>query len=134
MTVTDASEVYYDPYDTDLRSDPYPAFRRLREEAPLYYNETYDFYAVSRFDARLRRFGVGRRFECSRPDRSDARQHPRGMRDFENVDFFDGDIHRGRPLDDADKRSVQRSSRDATLRGRDAVSGSATEAAPSSDC
>ena len=49
MTVTNASEVYYDPYDTDLHSDPYPAFRRLREEAPLYYNETYDFYALSRF-------------------------------------------------------------------------------------
>jgi cytochrome P450 len=49
VTATDASEVYYDPYDTDLRSDPYPAFRRLREEAPLYYNETYDFYALSRF-------------------------------------------------------------------------------------
>ena len=25
-------------------------FRRLRDEAPLYYNEKYDFYAVSRFD------------------------------------------------------------------------------------
>jgi cytochrome P450 len=29
--------------------NPYPVFRRLREEAPLYYNEEYDFYAVSRF-------------------------------------------------------------------------------------
>ncbi|RAY16984.1 cytochrome P450 [Actinomadura craniellae] len=28
--------------------DPYPVYRRLREEAPLYYNEKYDFYAVSR--------------------------------------------------------------------------------------
>lgn len=25
-------------------------FKRLRDEAPLYYNETHDFYAVSRFD------------------------------------------------------------------------------------
>ena len=25
-------------------------FRRLREEAPLYYNERHDFYALSRFD------------------------------------------------------------------------------------
>jgi cytochrome P450 len=29
--------------------NPYPVFRRLREEAPLYYNAQYDFYAVSRF-------------------------------------------------------------------------------------
>jgi cytochrome P450 len=41
--------VYWDPYRPDLAIDPYPAFRRLREYAPLYYNEEYDFYAVSRF-------------------------------------------------------------------------------------
>src|SRR5262245_1188329 len=44
------SAVYYDPYDADICADPYPVFRRLREEAPLYYNEQHDFYAVSRFD------------------------------------------------------------------------------------
>jgi cytochrome P450 len=42
--------VYYDPYDVAIDADPYPVFRRLREEAPLYYNEKYDFYAVSRYD------------------------------------------------------------------------------------
>jgi cytochrome P450 len=45
-----ASDVYYDPYDVDIIANPYPVFRRLREEAPLYYNARYDFYAVSRFD------------------------------------------------------------------------------------
>src|SRR5262249_8189082 len=29
--------------------DPYPVWKRLRDEAPLYYNEQYDFYALSRF-------------------------------------------------------------------------------------
>ncbi len=43
------SDVYYDPYDVDIDADPYPVFRRLREEAPLYYNEPHDFYALSRF-------------------------------------------------------------------------------------
>ena len=42
--------VYYDPYDVDINADPYPTFRRLREEAPLYYNEQHDFYALSRYD------------------------------------------------------------------------------------
>lgn len=41
---------YYDPYDVTINADPYPVYRRLREEAPLYYNEAYDFYAVSRYD------------------------------------------------------------------------------------
>ncbi|WP_106403643.1 cytochrome P450 [Actinocorallia populi] len=43
-------EVYWDPYDAELANDPYPIYRRLREEAPLYHNEKYDFYAVTRFD------------------------------------------------------------------------------------
>jgi cytochrome P450 len=42
--------VYYDPYDVTINADPYPTFRRLREEAPLYYNEQYDFFALSRYD------------------------------------------------------------------------------------
>ncbi|CAJ1508957.1 cytochrome P450 [[Mycobacterium] holstebronense] len=50
MTVTTTDEARYDPYDVDLNSDPYPMFRRLREEAPLYYNTEHDFYALSRFD------------------------------------------------------------------------------------
>jgi cytochrome P450 len=41
--------VYFDPYDVEINADPYPVFARLREEAPLYYNEQYDFYALSRF-------------------------------------------------------------------------------------
>jgi cytochrome P450 len=43
-------DVYYDPYDFDIDADPHPVWKRLRDEAPLYYNERYDFYALSRFD------------------------------------------------------------------------------------
>jgi cytochrome P450 len=39
----------WDPYDVRYADDPYPTYARLREEAPLYYNEQHDFYAVSRF-------------------------------------------------------------------------------------
>src|SRR5947207_12573010 len=49
MTATD-SDVYYDPYDFDIDADPYPVWKRLRDERPLYYNERYDFYALSRFE------------------------------------------------------------------------------------
>ena len=44
------SDVYYDPFDFEIDTDPYPTFRRLRDEAPLYYNEKHDFFALSRFD------------------------------------------------------------------------------------
>jgi cytochrome P450 len=46
---TAAPELYYDPYDFGIDADPYPVWKRLRDEAPLYYNEKYDFYALSRF-------------------------------------------------------------------------------------
>jgi cytochrome P450 len=49
MTGADA-DVYYDPYDFGIDADPYPVWRRLRDERPLYYNERYEFYALSRFD------------------------------------------------------------------------------------
>ena len=44
------SDISYDPYSAINDPDPYPLYRRLREEAPLYYNEQYDFYAVSRYE------------------------------------------------------------------------------------
>lgn len=50
MTAETANQVYYDPWHAGLNADPYPMFKRLRDTAPLYYNEPHDFYALSRFD------------------------------------------------------------------------------------
>ncbi|OBH48581.1 cytochrome P450 [Mycobacterium mantenii] len=50
MTTRTADDLYYDPWDVDLNADPYPMFRRIRENAPLYHNCEHDFYALSRFD------------------------------------------------------------------------------------
>jgi cytochrome P450 len=47
---TTESDIYYDPYDFEIDSDPYPVWKRLRDEQPLYYNAKYDLYALSRFD------------------------------------------------------------------------------------
>jgi len=45
-----AQDVYYDPYDFEIDADPYPVWKRMRDERPLYYNEKYDFFALSRFE------------------------------------------------------------------------------------
>ena len=50
MTAMTDQGIYYDPYDRDILADPYPLFRRMRDEAPVYYNEKFDFYALSRFE------------------------------------------------------------------------------------
>lgn len=44
------AELRWDPFDHALHKNPYPVWRRLRDEAPVYHNEQYDFYALSRFD------------------------------------------------------------------------------------
>ncbi len=44
----DTTAVYYDPYDVVINADPYPTYARLREEAPAYHNERYDFWVLSR--------------------------------------------------------------------------------------
>ncbi|HEY5700445.1 MAG TPA: cytochrome P450 [Acidimicrobiales bacterium] len=51
MTTTSAASApHYDPYDLAIDDDPYPSWRRLRDEAPLYRNDELDFWALSRWD------------------------------------------------------------------------------------
>jgi cytochrome P450 len=49
MSEIKTEAVSWDPYNPAFFRDPYPVFRRLREEAPLYHNEEYGFHAVSRY-------------------------------------------------------------------------------------
>jgi cytochrome P450 len=50
MTTSATDKLYYDPWQVELNADPYPMFKRIRDEAPLYYNDAHDFYALSRFE------------------------------------------------------------------------------------
>ncbi|MDE0911005.1 MAG: cytochrome P450 [Myxococcota bacterium] len=43
------TDVYYDPYDYDIDADPHSVWKRMRDDAPVYRNEKFDFYALSRF-------------------------------------------------------------------------------------
>ena len=80
MTLTTSdSGIYYDPYDFEIDADPYPVWRRLRDEAPLYYNEKYDFYALSRFDDVER--GADRLGDLPLRARLDPRAHQGEHRD-----------------------------------------------------
>lgn len=42
--------VEFDPFSRDFFDDPYDTYADLREHAPCYHSEQYDFYALSRFD------------------------------------------------------------------------------------
>jgi cytochrome P450 len=43
-----ATKVVFDPFSDDFFNTPYDTYRRLRDEAPVYYSEQYDFYALTR--------------------------------------------------------------------------------------
>lgn len=45
-----AADLYYDPFDFSIDDDPYPVWQRMRSQAPLYFNDKYNFYALSRYD------------------------------------------------------------------------------------
>jgi cytochrome P450 len=49
-------DVVLDPYNYDFHEDPYPYYKRLRDEAPLYYNEDLKFWALSRHQDVLQGF------------------------------------------------------------------------------
>jgi cytochrome P450 len=56
MTMTQ-TDVYWDMYDRDIYANPHQIFTRLRREAPVYYNEKYNFYALSHHDDLARVLG-----------------------------------------------------------------------------
>ncbi|MHB8680698.1 MAG: cytochrome P450 [Acidimicrobiales bacterium] len=43
------SDLHYSPYDYAVHEDPYDLYARLREEAPAYRNDEFDFWALSRY-------------------------------------------------------------------------------------
>ena len=56
----------FDPYDYAIHEDPYPTYAALRAEAPVYYNEQHDFWALSRHADVGHAFRDFERFSSSR--------------------------------------------------------------------
>ncbi|MEO5873598.1 MAG: cytochrome P450 [Streptosporangiaceae bacterium] len=42
--------VEYSPFNRDTAHNPFPVYRALRDEAPVYHNEAQEFWALSRYD------------------------------------------------------------------------------------
>lgn len=47
---TSSDPVELNPYCYDFHEDPYPVYKRLREEAPVYHNSELEFWALSRYE------------------------------------------------------------------------------------
>ncbi len=44
------SRVVFDPFSEEFWNGAWETYRRMQEEAPVYYNDEYDFYALTRHD------------------------------------------------------------------------------------
>ena len=44
----DAGPIVFDPYDYAFQEDPYPVYRRCRDEDPLHHNAEHDFWVLTR--------------------------------------------------------------------------------------
>jgi cytochrome P450 len=89
--------VSYDPYDAAISADPFPTFRRLRDEAPIYHNPTFDFWALSRHADVEQALVDWETFSSSRSDILEIIQGdfdlPSGVVMFEDPPLHD--LHRG---------------------------------------
>jgi cytochrome P450 len=47
--MTTASDIEFDPFSSDYFNFPYDTYRRMRDEAPVYYNDKYGFWALFRY-------------------------------------------------------------------------------------
>ena len=47
-TQVDAGSIVFDPYDYAFQEDPYPVYRRCRDEDPLHHNVEHDFWVLTR--------------------------------------------------------------------------------------
>jgi cytochrome P450 len=46
----DGSPMEFNPYSDSFFDDPYDTYRWMRDEAPVYYSERWDFHALTRYD------------------------------------------------------------------------------------
>lgn len=44
------AQVIFDPFSEEFFNNPFDMYRRMRQDAPLYYNEESDFYALTRHE------------------------------------------------------------------------------------
>lgn len=61
----DNTGVTYNPYSYEIHEDPYPTYKRLRDEAPLYHNDELKFWALSRYSDVMESFRDSERFSSA---------------------------------------------------------------------
>src|SRR5690348_814795 len=88
------SAVEFDPFSDDYFNDPYDTYRRLRDEAPVYFSERYGFYALSRFDDVVSAHRDWQAFSSAHGvDLSTLSNDPEVIRSFRSIIMMDPPEH-----------------------------------------
>jgi len=82
----------FNPLSAEFFADPYSTYRRLRDDAPVYFTERYGFYALSRYADVLRASRDWQTFSSARGLRLDQLQDP-GFRQPGSIIFLDPPEH-----------------------------------------
>lgn len=88
-----ATDIYYDPYDYAVDADPHPIWKRMRDEQPVYYNDKYDFYALSRYED-VRNASIDwQTFSSSKGSVLEIIRNPEALEQSRNMLFMDPPEH-----------------------------------------
>jgi cytochrome P450 len=94
MTQAIADPVEFDPFSDEYFNDPYEVYRRLRDEAPVYHNERYGFYALSQFEDVLAAHKDWKTFSSSHGvDLSTLTKDPALIRSLRSIIMMDPPEH-----------------------------------------
>lgn len=86
--------VDFDPFSDEYFDDPTEIYRRLRDEAPVFYSDRYGFYALSRFDDVLAAHRDWETFSSTHGvDLSSLSQDPEVIRNTEMIIMMDPPEH-----------------------------------------
>jgi len=89
-----SATVEFDPFSEEYFNDPSDVYRRLRDEAPVYYSERYGFYALSRFDDVVAAHRDWQGFSSSHGvDLASLRTDPEFLRDRRMIIMMDPPEH-----------------------------------------
>jgi cytochrome P450 len=86
--------VEFDPFSDEYFNDPSEVYRRLRDEAPVYFSERYGFYALSRFADVVAAHRDWQGFSSSHGvDLSSLSQDPEVLKSFRSIIMMDPPEH-----------------------------------------
>lgn len=89
-----ASEIEFDPFSTEFFDFPYDLYRRMRDEAPVYFNEKYGFWALFRYEDVCRAHKEWQTFSSSHGvDLSTLSKPPELIRSLHSIIMMDPPEH-----------------------------------------